>query len=115
METRCNHKRPEECDREAVLRVHPCELLAGAVGDPSNHLTYWSKFREFGIYYTMSESKMTIAYCPFCGQLLPPSLRDRWVDEINALGFEPYDSDTMPERYRSSAWWEDAVGDGKLP
>jgi hypothetical protein len=44
-----------------------------------------------------------IDFCPWCGTKLPLSLRDRWFDELEALGIDAM-IDPVPEPYRSSAW-----------
>lgn len=48
-------------------------------------------------------ARQCLFYCPWCGEKLPPSQRDRWFDELEARGFDPL-ADEIPEAYRSSAW-----------
>ncbi|WP_156356111.1 DUF6980 family protein [Sphingomonas sp. Leaf22] len=48
-------------------------------------------------------ARQTLFFCPWCGERLPPSLRDRWFDELEALGIDP-DIGPIPEDFQSSAW-----------
>lgn len=48
-------------------------------------------------------AKQQLFYCPWCGEKLPPSQRDRWFDELEAQGIDPMD-DPVPEPFRSGAW-----------
>jgi hypothetical protein len=64
---------------------------------------YNDKFDEYSI--IKGHVSLTIAYCPWCGIKLPPSQRDRWFDELAALGVDPW-SDEMPEPYKSGQWFK---------
>lgn len=48
-------------------------------------------------------AKQLLFFCPWCGEKLPPSQRDRWFDELEALGVDPA-IDPVPEIFRSGAW-----------
>lgn len=49
---------------------------------------------------------LPIYYCPWCGAQIPESKRDRWFDELAALGFDdPYDQE-IPECFKTNAWWK---------
>jgi hypothetical protein len=48
-------------------------------------------------------AKQALFFCPWCGEHLPPSQRDRWFDELEALGVDPAIG-PIPEQFRSSAW-----------
>lgn len=57
-----------------------------------------------------SPSAVLAAFCPFCGEKLPESKRDRWFEELEKLGIEPDLFDwkkdkRIPEKFKSSAWW----------
>lgn len=49
---------------------------------------------------------LIIDYCPWCGAKLPPSQRNRWHTELEALlGPDPLkDWEKVPKRYRSREW-----------
>lgn len=42
-------------------------------------------------------------YCPWCGDKLPPSQRDRWFDELEARGIDP-NVDPIPPEFQSGEW-----------
>jgi hypothetical protein len=68
-------------------------------------VSYSAVFDEYGlIVHDGGASSVLIAYCPWCGAKLPESRRDRWYDELEALGFEDPLGEEIPEPYRSAAW-----------
>lgn len=53
---------------------------------------------------------MGIVFCPWCGELLPGSVRVRYFDTLNEdLGMEDYDvfspDDGLPEEMLTDTWW----------
>ena len=57
-----------------------------------------------------------VRYCPFCGDLLPASLRDEWRTRTAAAGFDPDDPPGpipetwpkgFPEDLASDNWWRE--------
>ena len=67
---------------------------------------YAAKFDEYGlIIHDGGSSSVSIGFCPWCGARLPDSKRDRWFDELEALGFDDPTDQEIPERYRSDAWF----------
>lgn len=68
-------------------------------------IIYVPKFREYGIHILDGGSSyMTINYCPWCGALLPSSLREQWFDRLEELGLEP-DSENLPVMLTTDGWW----------
>ncbi|MBM1172047.1 DUF6980 family protein [Microvirga arabica] len=68
-------------------------------------IRYWPHFREFGIpVEDGGSSVIALKYCPWTGCQLPPSLRDEWFTQIEALGLDPDDA-AVPEEFRSDQWW----------
>lgn len=68
---------------------------------------YSSRFNEYGIPLDDGISYILIEYCPWCGQKLPNSLREKWFAELEKLGYEtPLFDDNIPEKYMSSLWWK---------
>jgi hypothetical protein len=67
----------------------------------------WDSVRydaRFDVYWVPAGgAKQQLFYCPWCGERLPPSQRDRWFDELEAAGIDPC-SDPIPEPYQSGAW-----------
>ena len=88
----------EHCCKE--MEFH---LKAGEVS-----IRYSPKLRRYGILYQEkygANSIQTISFCPWCGNRLPASLRDRWYDELEHLGIDP-DDDEVPSDFLSDAWWK---------
>lgn len=91
---------------------HHCDEMSCRLGGGEVAIVYLPKFREYGIrIQDGGTSFQRIQYCPWCGRTLPPSLRNRWFEELDRLGLEP-ESPDLPECYRTSAWWQnDAFAD----
>ena len=59
---------------------------------------------RFDVYWIPAGSaKQALFFCPWCGEKLPSSLRDRWFDELEAAGIDPA-THPIPEPYRTGAW-----------
>lgn len=97
---------------------HCCEAMESAVSpasesapshDPDRPLVFSSKFREYGVtVHDGGSSYLVINYCPWCGAVLPKSLRDRWFSELEALGIDDPASQPIPEKYKTEAWYRGA-------
>lgn len=75
------------------------------MGDELRLVRYNPKFREFGlVIHDGGTATLLIAYCPFCGEALPDSLRDRWFDLLSELGVESGD-DEVPLPMLTDEWW----------
>lgn len=86
-----------------------CEIHPDIYDCPDNLISYIPMFDEYGIIvHNGGPVSSLIQYCPWCGQRLPDSRRDAWFEEIRGRGFEP-DSDDLPERFQSDAWFADEV------
>ena len=69
------------------------------------HIAYNAVTDEYGLPIRDGGAcVLLVAHCPFCGLKLPESKRDRWFDEIEALGLSPTDDD-VPPAYTTDAWW----------
>ena len=62
---------------------------------------YDRRFDEYWV--TAGGARQCLFYCPWCGEKLPPSQRDRWFDELEALGLDPL-ADAVPEAYCDGSW-----------
>ena len=83
MERHCCEDMRREVERVCV--EHPDRLDC-----PDCLLHYSSRFREYGlIVHDGGSSSVGIRFCPWCGARLPESLRDRWFEELEALGIDP--------------------------
>jgi len=78
-----------------------------AVEEGEVAIRFVKKFREYGILILDGgSSKLRISFCPWCGKKLPESLRDRWFDEMDALGLDP-DADDLPEKFTDERWYQE--------
>ena len=79
------------------------EMHANASDVP---VIYNAKFREYGIHVLNGGSIVQlIAFCPWCGNKLPDSLRDSWFQRLDELKLEPFDP-AIPVEMKSDAWWK---------
>lgn len=68
---------------------------------------YNEVFDEYGILiHDGGNSKILIEFCPWCGKRLPESKRDRWFEELEALGIDSPFTQDLPDEYKTSAWWK---------
>jgi hypothetical protein len=82
---------------------HACPRMARALLDPEVPVAYLAPYREFAL---LADDQVVglLAFCPWCGDELPPSLRDRFYDDLERMGLEP-DDDVLPVEYRTDDWW----------
>jgi hypothetical protein len=67
-------------------------------------ISFTAKFREYGlIIHDGGTSSIIISYCPWCGARLPESQRDRWFDEMDRRGINPWTSD-VPAEFEDDRW-----------
>ncbi|PSJ38853.1 DUF6980 family protein [Allosphingosinicella deserti] len=64
---------------------------------------YDPRFDEYWI--AAGSARQCLFFCPWCGVPLPESKRDRWFDELEALGYPDPLFDNVPAIYRTSEWW----------
>lgn len=92
-------------DMQAHVRIvteHTAWLSRGEV------IAYLPKFHEYGIPCGDGHSHIVIQYCPWRAKPLPLSLRERWVDELTAMGYaDPLFDETIPEAYKTDRWWRE--------
>ena len=95
--------------RIAELLESFCKPLRAAVADPRLPVTFDPVFRELMVRDPGRTIADAIWYCPYCGESAPTSLRDTWFGELDAAGIVldimETDSERVPLRYRSEAWW----------
>lgn len=83
-----------------------CSAHAALENYPDALISYSDKFREYGLFiHDGGSSSQAISFCPWCGSKLPDSLRDRWFEELAALGFDDPWSQEIPEAFKSDAWY----------
>jgi len=65
---------------------------------------YDEKFDEYAIAVPGSEMAVQIInFCPWCGEKLPISQRDKWFDDIEAMGVDPF-GENVPSKYLTAEW-----------
>ncbi|WP_406432826.1 DUF6980 family protein [Streptomyces sp. NBC_01589] len=47
--------------------------------------------------------RIGIVFCPWCGQRLPDSQRDRWFEEVESRGIDPWE-DEVPAEFQDDRW-----------
>ena len=62
---------------------------------------YDPRFDEYWV--PAGNARQALFYCPWCGVKLPASQRDRWFDQLEAMGIDPWGND-LPNRYRDDTW-----------
>ena len=62
---------------------------------------YDARFDEYWV--RAGGARQLLFYCPWCGEQLPPSQRDRWSDELEARGIDPA-VDPVPAEFQSGEW-----------
>ena len=82
-----------------------CNQLTAAINDDRSPIVYIDRYREIGIRDLDDPDVFTvIEYCPFCGNLLPASLREAWFEQLDKLGLEPEDI-SPSESLGTDRWW----------
>ena len=86
-----------------------CNVHASPSECPDVFVSYSPEFDEYGlIVHDGGASSVSIHFCPWCGTKLPNSLRVRWFEELEALGFDDPMVQSIPEKYKSDAWYRAA-------
>lgn len=94
------------CERMSAQANMTCEKHPNPFECPDVLIHYSPKFDEYGlVIHDGGSSSIQIQFCPFCGNELPESKRDRWFDELEDLGFSAPLVDDIPELYKSDAWY----------
>ena len=75
-----------------------------AVESDDVRITYNSAFREYGVQVQDGGSSVIqLAFCPWCGQKLPESLRQQWFSELEKRGIDPLE-DNIPPEFKDERW-----------
>lgn len=102
----------------ASVRHHCCDRLSEAIAVrcsdhddpyecPDVLVVYVEKFDEYGlVIHDGGSSYVVIQYCPWCGRRLPEAKRDRWFEELEALGFDDPAEQDIPTDFKTDAWWK---------
>jgi len=86
-----------------------CERMRHAVESGEIPITYTPKFREFGVkVLDGGTSTVELLFCPWSGDRLPESLRDRWFEELERRGIDPVGPD-VPAEFLDDRWFADVA------
>ena len=70
---------------------------------------YVRKFDEYGLkIFDGGSSFIEIKFCPWCGERLPESKRDKWFDELEKLGIKYPLTEKVPDKYLTDEWYKDS-------
>ena len=83
-------------------KLHCCSQMQFFLNEKKVAIDYSARFREYSIRLYTSDGTQLISFCPWCGERLPPSLRDLYCDTLFGLGYEPFD-EGIPDKYLSDA------------
>lgn len=95
--------------KSTLFEAHPHLLWAAC--DPQQPISYSPVFREFGFpVFDGGPAVAAIAFDPWTGTPLPPSVRDAYFEEAEKLlgqdvGVLDEALDTLPPAFRGEAWW----------
>lgn len=82
-----------------------CGRMTDAISSDEIPIIYVPEFREFGIRVLDGGSSfIELLFCPWCGQRLPESLRDRWFDELERRGIDPA-TEEIPSEFSDERWY----------
>ncbi|MEV0305750.1 hypothetical protein AB0I13_32730 [Streptomyces prasinus] len=81
-----------------------CDQHDNPFACPDALVDFSPRFQEYGlIIHDGGTSSITIDFCPWCGRRLPESLRDRWFDELERRGIDPW-GDEVPAEFQDGRW-----------
>ena len=93
------------CEKMEYYLNMKCDIHPDPYDCPDNVVTYNEVYDEYGIIiHDGTHSSYIIEYCPWCGQKLPESKREKWFETMEKLGIEKW-KDTIPEKYTKWGWW----------
>ena len=81
-----------------------CKQMESHLNGDDSVIRFIPKFREVGIPVTDGgTSIILIKFCPWCGNQLPPSMRDQWFNKLEEMNLEP--DSRLPSEMKSDLWW----------
>jgi uncharacterized protein DUF6980 len=95
------------CTTMATQVGHRCAEHPNPFDCPDALIHYDPRFDEYGlIIHDGGTSFRVIQFCPWCGAKLPISKRDRWFEELAALGFDDPTTQPIPIAFMTNAWYQ---------
>ncbi|MEV6028376.1 hypothetical protein [Streptomyces sp. NPDC052036] len=81
-----------------------CERHDDAFTCPDALILFTARFQEYGlVVHDGGTASIGIDFCPWCGQRLPESQRDRWFEELESRAIDPW-SDGIPAEFQDDRW-----------
>ncbi|MEU8104605.1 DUF6980 family protein [Nonomuraea muscovyensis] len=92
------------CDAMARQVAWRCDGHEDPFECPDALVKFDARFQEYGlIIHDGGTSTIGIGFCPWCGSRLPDSQRDRWFEELEQRGTDPW-ADEIPAEYNDGRW-----------
>jgi hypothetical protein len=95
----------KHCCDEMTRQVNlHCDSHPDRFDCPDALIGFTAQFQEYGlIIHDGGTSGIGIAFCPWCGQRLPASQRDRWFEELESRDIDPWNGD-IPDEFQDDRW-----------
>jgi len=95
-----------------IMTTHCCDLMKNFLEEGRIGLGYNERFREY--YFKLRDEKgiaQLIFHCPWCGKLLPLSLRDEYFDLLMReygieISLDIIKNSQLPPEFKSDEWWK---------
>ncbi|MGA5817906.1 DUF6980 family protein [Kitasatospora sp. NPDC094028] len=95
---------PHCCESMTAQLNRPCDRHEDPFDCPDALIHFSPKFQEYGIViHDGGASVSVIEFCPWCGHRLPESQRDRWFEELERRGIDPWQDD-VPAEFEDDRW-----------
>ncbi|KUL27206.1 DUF6980 family protein [Streptomyces regalis] len=92
------------CDTMTSQVNWHCDQHGDPFACPDALIRFSARFQEYGLLiHDGGTSSHGIDFCPWCGQRLPESQRDRWFDEMESRGIDPWE-DEIPAEFQDGSW-----------
>ncbi|WP_405687834.1 DUF6980 family protein [Streptomyces sp. NBC_00057] len=81
-----------------------CDVHSDPFACPDALVHFMPRYQEYGLLiHDGGSSYVELLFCPWCGVRLPESQRDRWFDELEERGIDPWEGD-IPDAFLSDRW-----------
>jgi hypothetical protein len=92
-----------------ISSIPCCAQMRDAIDDDDNPIDYTPKFREVGVrVLDGGSSHIVLAFCPWCGNRLPSSLRNEWFAELERRHIDPHGKN-VPPSFLDERWYKQRV------
>jgi len=82
------------------------------IQDPRDPIFFDPFVREYYLHVEGSTTRITFAFCPWCGSQLPHSLRHELIDiieteyKLDVPIFEVKGNKLLPKEFETDEWWK---------